>query len=88
MDKNVILLEYPGENHGLAKPANQQDYTVRMKEWFDHFLKGAPAPGWMTEGVSRLDMEEHIRRRLEARKKTDTKTTAPAPEKKPGGGGL
>jgi len=86
MDKPVILLEYPGENHGLAKPANQRDYTVRMKEWFDHYLKGAPAPDWMTEGIPRLKMDEHIKTRLDARKKTETKTTAPAPDKKPGGG--
>jgi dipeptidyl aminopeptidase/acylaminoacyl peptidase len=30
LDKPVVMLEYPGENHGLARPANQQDYTVRM----------------------------------------------------------
>ncbi|HUF22553.1 MAG TPA: prolyl oligopeptidase family serine peptidase [Vicinamibacterales bacterium] len=84
MDKPVILLEYPGENHGLARPANQQDYTVRMKEWFDHYLKDAPAPDWMLEGIPRLKMEEHINERLKARKKTEpAKTTPPA---KPGGG--
>ena len=64
--KPVVLLEYPGENHGLAKPANQQDYTVRMKEFFDHHLMGKPAPDWWTKGVSRLDMEEHIKQRLES----------------------
>lgn len=85
MDKPVILLEYPGENHGLARPANQQDYTLRMKEWFDHYLKDAPAPEWMLEGVPRLKMEQHINDRLKARQKTDGSTTAPAP--KPGGGG-
>ncbi|HEX6322753.1 MAG TPA: prolyl oligopeptidase family serine peptidase, partial [Vicinamibacterales bacterium] len=86
MDKPVILLEYPGENHGLARPANQQDYTVRMKEWFDHYLKDAPAPDWMTDGIPRLKMEEHINERLKARKKTEPskKTTEPA---KPAGGG-
>ncbi|MDQ3171283.1 MAG: prolyl oligopeptidase family serine peptidase, partial [Acidobacteriota bacterium] len=86
MDKPVILLEYPGENHGLARPANQHDYTVRMKEWFDHYLQGAPAPDWMKEGIPRLKMDEHLKKRLDARKKTDTKTTAPEPDKKPGGG--
>ena len=86
MDKPVILLEYPGENHGLAKPANQQDYTERMKEWFDHYLMDAPAPDWMKEGIPRLKMDEHLKNRLDARKKTDTKTTAPEPDKKPGGG--
>ena len=45
LQKPVILLEYPGENHGLARPANQQDYTERMKEFFDHYLKGAAGAG-------------------------------------------
>ncbi len=64
MDKPVILLEYPGENHGLAVPANQRDYTVRMKEWFDHYLKDAPAPDWMKEGIPRLKMDEHLKSRM------------------------
>ena len=81
MDKPVILLEYPGENHGLARPANQHDYTVRMKEWFDHYLQGAPAPDWMKEGIPRLKMEEHINERLKARQKTEPSKTPP-----PGGG--
>jgi dipeptidyl aminopeptidase/acylaminoacyl peptidase len=75
MGKKVVMLEYPGENHGLAKPANQQDYTVRMKEFFDYYLTGAPAPDWWTKGVSRLDMEEHIRQRLEQQKKAAARIT-------------
>ena len=69
LGKPVVLLEYPGENHGLAKPANQQDYTVRMKEFFDHHLMGKPAPEWWAKGVSRLEMEDHIKQRLEEKKK-------------------
>jgi len=68
LGKNVIMLEYVGENHGLAKQANRQDYTVRMKEFFDHYLKGAPAPSWMTDGVPRLEMEQHLKERAAARK--------------------
>ena len=49
LQKPVIMLEYVGENHGLAQPANQRDYTVRMKEYFDHYLMGAPAPDWMVK---------------------------------------
>ncbi|MDH5234874.1 MAG: prolyl oligopeptidase family serine peptidase [Gemmatimonadota bacterium] len=63
LGKEVILLEYVGENHGLARPTNQKDYAVRMQEWFDHFLQGKPAPQWMQEGVPRLEMEEHLRER-------------------------
>lgn len=64
LGKEVVLLEYVGENHGLARPTNQKDYAVRMQEWFDHFLHGKPAPAWMQAGVPRLQMEEHLRSRL------------------------
>ena len=68
LGKNVIMLEYVGENHGLVKPANRFDYTIRMKEFFDHYLKGAPAPAWMTDGVPRLEMEQHLKDRANLKK--------------------
>ena len=34
-----------------------------MREDFDHFLQGAPAPDWMKDGVPRLKMEEHLKSR-------------------------
>jgi dipeptidyl aminopeptidase/acylaminoacyl peptidase len=71
MQKPVVMLEYKGENHGLVKPANQKDYAIRMREFFDHFLLGAPAPDWWTEGVPHLKMEEHLKaRRVTADAKT------------------
>ncbi len=81
LEKPVVLLEYPGENHGLARPANQQDYTVRMKEFFDHFLKDAPAPDWWKDGVPRLEMQKHIDERLKAREEEKKKAAS-------GGGGV
>ena len=63
LGKEVVLLEYVGENHGLSRPTNQKDYAVRMMEWFDHFLQGKPAPDWLREGVPRLEMERHLRER-------------------------
>jgi dipeptidyl aminopeptidase/acylaminoacyl peptidase len=63
LKKPVVMLQYKGENHGLRKPANQKDYTVRMREFFDHYLMGKPQPGWLAEGVSHLDHEEHIKKR-------------------------
>ncbi len=68
LGKNVIMLEYVGENHGLVKPANRFDYTIRMKEFFDHYLKGAPAPAWVTDGVPRLEMEQHLKDRANLKK--------------------
>lgn len=52
--KEAYLLAYPGEGHGLRGLANRKDLTGRYFEFFDHFLKGAPAPKWMTDGVPYL----------------------------------
>jgi dipeptidyl aminopeptidase/acylaminoacyl peptidase len=50
-DKNAVLLAYTGEGHGLRGLANRRDLTIRFFQYFDHYLKGAPAPKWMTDGV-------------------------------------
>jgi dipeptidyl aminopeptidase/acylaminoacyl peptidase len=57
LGKEVILLSYPGEGHHLGRKENQIDFQVRMKQYFDHYLKGSPAPKWMTEGVPHLEKE-------------------------------
>jgi dipeptidyl aminopeptidase/acylaminoacyl peptidase len=62
--KPVVMLQYKGENHGLAKPPNQKDYTVRMREFFDHYLRDKPAPGWLKEGIPHLDLEDHLKERM------------------------
>ena len=49
--KNAIMLAYPGEGHGLRGLANRKDLTIRYFQFFDHYLKGAPAPKWMTDEV-------------------------------------
>lgn len=45
------LLNYNGEDHGLARYAHRRDYAQRMAQFFDHFLMDAPAPRWMTTGI-------------------------------------
>jgi dipeptidyl aminopeptidase/acylaminoacyl peptidase len=54
LGKQVILLSYPDEAHHLGRRENQKDFQIRMRQFFDHYLKGAPAPVWMTEGVPQL----------------------------------
>ena len=49
--KDAVMLAYPGEGHGLRGLANRRDLTERYFQFFDHYLKGAPAPKWMTDGV-------------------------------------
>ena len=51
LGKNCIFLQYRDEPHHLKKYPNKLDYSIKMKEYFDHYLKGAQAPVWMTEGV-------------------------------------
>jgi dienelactone hydrolase len=48
--KEVVLLVYPGADHGLSDESQQVDYHDRILEWFGHFLKGEPAPSWITDG--------------------------------------
>lgn len=52
--KNAVLLAYPGEGHGLRGMANRKDLTVRYFQFFDHYLKGAPAPKWLEQGIPYL----------------------------------
>jgi len=51
LGKEVYLFNYPDELHGLRKKANQKDYTVRMQQFFDYHLRGAPKPEWMVSGI-------------------------------------
>ncbi len=53
--KEVIFLSYPGEGHHLSNEANQKDFQRRMKEYFDHHLKGQVPAAWITDGVPHLD---------------------------------
>jgi dienelactone hydrolase len=71
LDKDVILLEYVGENHGLSQLRNRKDYSLRLMEYWDSYLKGEKAPEWLANGIPRLKMEEHLRemkKKLEAKK--------------------
>ncbi len=58
LGKEVYMFSYNGEKHGLRKRINQKDYTRRLQEFFDHFLKGAPAPEWMEKGIPYLQREK------------------------------
>ena len=57
LGKEVYLFDYNGEPHGLRKRPNQKDYTIRLQQYFDHYLKGARAPAWMEKGVPYLERE-------------------------------
>jgi dipeptidyl aminopeptidase/acylaminoacyl peptidase len=68
LGKSVVMLQYKGENHGLAKLENRKDYSTRMLEFFDHHLKGKPAPAWLQDGVPHLKMKDHLDERVKESK--------------------
>ena len=49
--KPCWLLNYTGEPHWPLGMPNKMDFQKRMKQFFDHYLKGTPMPKWMSEGV-------------------------------------
>lgn len=51
MGKPVWMLQYNNEAHNLRERRNCKDLSIRLQQFFDHYLKGAPAPVWMTKGV-------------------------------------
>lgn len=57
LGKEVYLWNYNGEAHGLRKRPTQKDYTVRMQQFFDYFLKGSDKPDWMTHGIPYIERE-------------------------------
>jgi dipeptidyl aminopeptidase/acylaminoacyl peptidase len=36
----VRLVLYPGEGHGNQRAASRYDYSLRLMQWMDHYLKG------------------------------------------------
>jgi dipeptidyl aminopeptidase/acylaminoacyl peptidase len=57
LQKPVWMLTYNDEQHNLTKWPNRVDLSVRMMQFFDYYLKDAPEPVWMKEGVPALDKE-------------------------------
>ncbi|WP_316838131.1 alpha/beta hydrolase family protein [Pedobacter nutrimenti] len=72
MGKRVWMLVYSEGNHGVdGKEA--EDFSVRMMQFFDHYLKDKPAPLWMLDGVSASN------RSWKAGLELDTKGRTPGP---------
>ncbi len=65
LNKPVWLLVYNNEAHNLRKTKNRQDLSIRMMQFFDHYLKGEPAPLWMTEGVPAIMKGKDLRYELD-----------------------
>lgn len=52
LNKPSWMLQYDNGGHTLdGKLPESKDYTIRLTQFFDHYLKGYPPPVWMTRGV-------------------------------------
>jgi dipeptidyl aminopeptidase/acylaminoacyl peptidase len=51
LQKPVWLVVYNGEDHNLTQMKNRKDWSIRLHQFFDHYLKDAPAPVWLAEGI-------------------------------------
>lgn len=51
LGKPVWLLQYDNGGHLLFHSSDRKDFTIRTTQFYDHYLKGAPAPRWMSEGI-------------------------------------
>jgi dipeptidyl aminopeptidase/acylaminoacyl peptidase len=58
MQKPFIMLVYEGENHGLRKDENMLDYSLKVKQFIDHYLLGEPAEKWIEEGRTFIEKKE------------------------------
>ncbi len=50
LGKRVWMLEYDKWDHGLSEK-EAEDFTLRMKQFFDYYLKDKHPPRWMTKGL-------------------------------------
>ncbi|HSH45570.1 MAG TPA: prolyl oligopeptidase family serine peptidase, partial [Longimicrobiales bacterium] len=51
LGKPAWLINYDDEPHWPTTAANIRDWNIRMQQYFDHYLKGAPAPRWLVDGI-------------------------------------
>ncbi|WP_089355093.1 alpha/beta hydrolase family protein [Ekhidna lutea] len=56
LGKPAWLLNYRGEPHWPVKVQNRIDFNIRMAQFFDYYLKGAPMPKWMRDGVPATEL--------------------------------
>lgn len=55
LDKPVWLLQYNNEGHNLKERRNTKDLSIRLQQFFDHYLKGEPMPVWMKTGIPAIE---------------------------------
>ncbi len=47
LGKPAWLVNYKKEGHTLDNKENRKDWTIKMQQYFDYYLKGSARPDWM-----------------------------------------
>jgi len=55
LGKPAWLINYNDEVHWPQTFAERRDWNIRMQQFFDHYLMGAPAPVWLEEGIPAIE---------------------------------
>jgi dipeptidyl aminopeptidase/acylaminoacyl peptidase len=56
-EKELTLLVYYGEGHGLREEENQADYQRRILDFFGHHLRGDQPAAWIAEEIPWLEQK-------------------------------
>ncbi|MBM3452026.1 MAG: hypothetical protein FJX84_02660, partial [Bacteroidetes bacterium] len=65
LSKPCWMLNYNGDDHNLTKLANKIDLSIRMRQFFDHYLLDKPIPLWMIEGLPAIDKGKKLNYELD-----------------------
>jgi len=55
LQKPCWMLVYNNEEHNLKNWPNKVDLSIRMMQFFDHYLKDKPMPDWMKNGIPAIE---------------------------------
>jgi dipeptidyl aminopeptidase/acylaminoacyl peptidase len=73
LQKPCWLLVYNGEDHNLVQRKNRKDFTIRLSQFFDHYLKGDPMPVWMADGIPATEKGKNMGLGLKGEEKKEEK---------------
>lgn len=60
LGKKVWMLQYNKEEHNLVERRNCKDLSIRLQQFFDHYMKGDAEPAWMKYGVPATRKGEYL----------------------------
>lgn len=60
LERPAWMIVYNEQPHWPVTDANIRDWNIRMQQFFDHFLKNAPPPEWLANGIPATEKGETL----------------------------